>query len=66
MRKICFCTGITDEKLEKIIKPDSSLNSIIKKTKATTFCGACYEELKQFFYLIRFKKRNPDTQYLLF
>ncbi len=67
-KKICYCTNLTNEKILSIIEEKNlSFENFIKKTGASTYCGACYTEIKNLFYFYRYQKKIcKQRNYLLF
>lgn len=55
---ICFCVKLDKEKLKSLVfHHNFTFEKFILKTGATQYCGSCYQDLKQYFFLFRYQKK---------
>jgi bacterioferritin-associated ferredoxin len=66
--KICFCTNLTKTQLKNMIEAKPiTLKQLIKKTGATTYCGACFNDVQNSFFYYQYQKRIcKEGNYFLF
>ncbi len=55
---ICCCVKLDKEKLKSIVfNHKVSFKKVIQKTGASLYCGSCYDDLKQYFFLFQYQKK---------
>ncbi len=55
---ICNCTKLNKEKLKSIVfEKNISFQKLINQTGATQYCGSCFNDVKQNFFLFRYQKK---------
>lgn len=57
-RPVCRCNGVTRERIEIAVHSGAaSIDDIIRRTRATTGCGTCFNDVLAAFRAARIKVR---------
>lgn len=55
---ICYCVKLNKDKLKSIVfQKNISFQKLINQTGATQYCGSCFNDLKQNFFLFKYEKK---------
>jgi bacterioferritin-associated ferredoxin len=66
MDKVCLCTNITKSKIKEMVHAKNmSWKKFIQETGATTYCGACFLDLKNHFFYYKYQKKISQSKNLL-